>query len=263
MIPFYFGPSGRRLFGVYTPAERKRSPGRAIVLCYPWGREYLFAHRSVRRLGSMLSAAGFDVLRFDYFGPGDAAGDLPDATLAGWEADIEAAIEEIRDTTGATRVTLAGLRLGATLAARVAVRSRAVVQELVLWDPVVIGEEYLAELWSASPEIPSAAGRMTARAAEAGGGHEVRGSSSTDTVTRDMRVLDLPALAPALPDRTLCIVSQVQPSHSSLSAALGRRADGPLALEYIPSVPAWAEPQQFGAGIVPVHLLQRIKEWLG
>jgi alpha-beta hydrolase superfamily lysophospholipase len=263
MIPFYFGSSGRRLFGVHTPAERKRSPGRAIVLCYPLGREYLFAHRSVRRLGSMLSAAGFNVLRFDYFGTGDAAGDLPDATLAGWEADIEAAIEEIRDTTGATRVALAGLRLGGTLAARVAVRSRAVVQELVLWDPVVIGEDHLAELWNETPDPPSPAGHMTARDADAGGEHEVGGFPLTDTLTRDMRAVDLPALAPALPDRTLCIVSQVQPSHTGLSAALGRRAGGPLTLEYIPSVPAWVEPRRFGAGIVPVNLLQRIKEWLG
>jgi pimeloyl-ACP methyl ester carboxylesterase len=211
----------------------------------------------------MLSAAGFDVLRFDYFGTGDAAGDLPDATLAGSEADIEAAIEEIRDTTGATRVALAGLRLGATLAARVAVRSRAVVQELVLWDPIMNGEEYLSELWNATLDSPSPAGHMTARADEAGGGYEVRGFPLTDTLARDIRAVDLPALAPALPDRTLCIVSQVQPSHTGLSAALGRRAGGPLTLDYIPSVPAWVEPQHFGAGIVPVHLLQRIKEWLG
>jgi pimeloyl-ACP methyl ester carboxylesterase len=211
----------------------------------------------------MLSAAGFDVLRFDYFGTGDAGGDMPDATLEGWEADIETAIEEIKDTTGATRVALAGIRLGATLAARVAVRRRVLVQDLVLWDPVVTGEEYLAELLNVAPDAPLPGGHMTARAAEAGGGHEVRGFPLTDAMARDVRSLDLPALAPALPDRTLCIVCQVQPSHTALSAALGRRASGPLLLERIPCMPAWVETHEFGAGIVPVTLLQRIQEWLG
>jgi alpha-beta hydrolase superfamily lysophospholipase len=263
MNPFYFGSSSRRLFGLYSPAERKRSPGRAIVLCNPWGREYEWAHRSLRLLGAMLSGAGFDVLRFDYYGSGDAAGEPADATLAGWEGDIQAAIEEIKDTAGATRVALAGRRLGATLAANVAVRNRAAVQELVLWDPVVNGDAYIQELWNMPPDPSLAAWHLAARPAEAGGGHELQGFPLTETLAREIRALDLLGLVPALPDRTLCVASEDRASYASLRSALKTRPKGPLPFDHMPSPPASVARRDLGAGAVPVQLLQRIKEWLG
>jgi alpha-beta hydrolase superfamily lysophospholipase len=263
MLPVYFGSSGRRLFGLYSPAERKRSPSRAVVLCHPWGREYEHVHRSVRMLGSMLSTAGFDVLRFDYYGSGDAAGEAHEATLPGWEADVLAAVEEIRDTTGATRVALAGIRLGASLAARVAVRQRAAVQELVLWDPVVNGADYLEELWSEESDPGMRAWHLLARPAGAGGGHEVQGYPLTDTLEREIRAVNLVDLVPSLPARTLCVTSVEYPSYPALRAAFTGRAGGALAFENIPSAPPWIEQEFLGAGVVPVQLLHRIKEWLG
>ena len=111
------------MFGIYEPA--RRGPGRrAVVLCHPWGAEHLHAYRSMRQLSATLTAAGLHTLRFDYFGTGDSAGEMTAATLDGWHADIRAAVQELLDTTGATRVGLVGLRLGATLAAKVAAKSR-------------------------------------------------------------------------------------------------------------------------------------------
>ena len=73
----------------------------------------------------MLAASGWDTLRFDYYGTGDSAGDLIEANLGGWEKDIEWAIEEARATSGANRVALIGLRLGANLAASAGPSGRA------------------------------------------------------------------------------------------------------------------------------------------
>ena len=70
-----------------------------------------------------LAAQGWHVLRFDYFGTGDSAGEFDEADLTGWEADIEQALDELLDMAGARKVALVGLRLGATLAARVAARA--------------------------------------------------------------------------------------------------------------------------------------------
>lgn len=263
MFPVYFGSSGRRLFGLYSPAERKRSPSRAVVLCHPWGREYEHVHRSVRMLGSMLSTAGFDVLRFDYYGSGDAAGEAHEATLAGWEGDILAAVEEIKDTTGAARVALAGVRLGASLAAAAAVRTRTAVQELVLWDPVVSGADYLEELWSEVPDPGMRTWHLLARPAETGGGHEVQGYPLTGALEHEIRALNLVDLVPSLPARTLCVTSVEHPSYPALRTAFAGRAGGALTVENIPSAPAWIEQEFFGAGVVPVQLLHRIKEWLG
>ncbi len=47
---------------------------KSIVLCHPWGQEYLRAHRSMRQLGNLLAAAGHHVFRLDYFGTGDSGG---------------------------------------------------------------------------------------------------------------------------------------------------------------------------------------------
>ena len=142
---FYFGAQERRLLGIYEAARRAR-PNRAVVLCYPWGAEYIHGYRSMRQLAKMLTANGIHTLRFDYFGTGDSAGSTTEGDVSGWETDIQSAIEELMDTTGATQVSLVGLRLGATLAANVAVRAGPVVNSLVLWDPVVSGAEYLTEL---------------------------------------------------------------------------------------------------------------------
>ena len=70
-----------------------------MVLCYPWGSEYIHAHRALRQLATRLSMAGFHTLRFDYFGTGDSAGEMEDADLGVWEDDIETAIEELKKDT--------------------------------------------------------------------------------------------------------------------------------------------------------------------
>lgn len=248
MNPFYFGTGRRRLFGLYTPALTKGARSRAVVLCHPWGQEFLRAHRSIRQLANMLTAAGFDVLRFDYFGTGDSAGEMVDADLKGWENDIEMAIEELKDTMGAARVTLVGLRLGATLAASIAASRGSDVDSLVLWDPVVAGDEYLRELG--------------ATASRSGGEQEILGFALSNDLERDLQAIDLHALTDSLPGRTLIIVTQPLASHAALGRALSERDAGALAIERIDGQPAWIEERNLGAGAVPVKVLQRIVQWI-
>jgi pimeloyl-ACP methyl ester carboxylesterase len=139
--PLYLGTRERRLFAVYEPAATKDRRTRAAVLCHPWGGEYIYAHRTMRQLAVRLSACGFHTLRFDYFGTGDSGGEDSEANPAAAQADVESAIEGLQDIAGAARVTLVGLRLGATLAARAAMRREENVEALVLWDPIVSPEE--------------------------------------------------------------------------------------------------------------------------
>ena len=222
---FYFGAHERRLLGIYEAARRAR-PNRAVVLCYPWGAEYIHGYRAMRQLAKMLTANGIHTLRFDYFGTGDSAGGTTEGDVSGWETDIQSAIEELMDTTGATQVSLVGLRLGATLAANVAVRAGPVVNSLVLWDPVVSGAEYLTELHRAcSNGIVAAQICQRARPAAEGGGHEIMGFPLTESMAADVRRIDLAALAPALPHRTLVVVSQRLNSHESLESRLAQTAD--------------------------------------
>jgi len=143
MQPFYFGTSREQLFGVYHPPEVSTRRGSAVVMCQPIGHEYLRAHRAFRNLAAALAEHGFHVLRFDYLGSGDSSGEGDRTTVSQCLADLSIAIDELKDMSGATRVTLVGLRMGAALAALAATQRRD-VERIVLWDPVVDGETYLA-----------------------------------------------------------------------------------------------------------------------
>jgi pimeloyl-ACP methyl ester carboxylesterase len=241
MNPFYFGTAERRLFGIYEPAVQGSAGTRAAVLCYPWGREYLHAHRAMRQLAIRLSVAGYHTLRFDYFGTGDSAGEMEDADLAGWEADICTAMAEIRDIVGATQVALIGLRLGATAAARVAAREARSVNALVLWDPIL----------SSGAGVPALDGDRAAP----DDGIEMQGFRVGTAMMQHLRSLDLNADLAACPVRSFMPVTERTPAHARLDAG------GRVEVEYIHSAQPWIEDIAAG-GTVPVEVIRRIVEWL-
>jgi pimeloyl-ACP methyl ester carboxylesterase len=133
------------VFGVYHPPLARRSPERSVVLCYPLVQEYQRCHWAFRKLATLLAKAGLHVLRFDYHGTGDSAGDGSEARLAQWIADIRTAVAEIGDLSGVRRPSLVGLRLGASLAL-LATRDGPEIRDMVLWEPVANGRNHLREL---------------------------------------------------------------------------------------------------------------------
>jgi pimeloyl-ACP methyl ester carboxylesterase len=246
MTPLFFGSSQRRLFGAYEPPRATGRGGHAVLLCQPWGQEYIRAHRSMRRLATLLTAAGCHVMRFDYFGTGDSMGQAREVNFSGCAQDIETAIEELRDTSGATRVVLVGLRLGATLAAHVAARNKKTVGALALWDPVVSGAEYLEEL------LAGAGDSLTG-----GDGHNVMGFPLTQTFESELRAIELSQLLAALPARTHLIASTPLASHEKLRAELEQQRSD-ITLEEVSSLRAWVEHREFGAGAVPTKVLETL-----
>ena len=142
MSPLYFGRAGERLFGVYHASATATARRTGVVLCAPFGHEYIRAHRSLRQLAIQLASRGYHAFRFDYFGCGDSEGEGEDATAARWLCDIESAIDELRGIAGVQRCCLVGLRFGGTMAAEVASR-RSDVEAAILWDPVGSGRAYL------------------------------------------------------------------------------------------------------------------------
>jgi pimeloyl-ACP methyl ester carboxylesterase len=216
----------------------------------------------MRQLAKMLSAAGYHVLRFDYFGTGDSAGEPLEADLGGWERDIETAMQELKDTSGASRVALVGLRLGATLAGRVAIRkNNKEIDALVLWDPVISGAEYLDDIFrTAAARTCGTTGTLPRSAAI--GGHEILGFPLTDALAAEIRTIDLCKLAASFPARTHVIASQPLASHDALRAELERHARSGLAIEPIESLFAWLQYRDLGAGAVPLKVLEHIVQCL-
>jgi uncharacterized protein len=249
MTPFFFGSGERRLFGVYSAAHAAAvsRASRAVVLCHPWGSEYQYAHRSMRHLANMLNAAGIHVLRFDYFGTGDSAGEAREARVADWRGDIETAVEELKDTTGLTRVGLVGLRLGATIAAQVAAKARDTVDRLVLWDPVVKGETYLAELRQA-PTLRD--------------GRGIGGFPLSDEFAKDLVGADLLTSIANFPGAALVIASSRGAFDERLRSPARLASSGTLTFELIEGPPVWLPEHALGVGAIPAELVRRIVDWL-
>ena len=169
MKAFFWGASGRRLFGVFHSPELLRpgqalavsdhspEPAAAVLICGPHGQEALRAHRLLRVLAERLARSGHPVLRFDPYGSGDSEGDDPALDLAGWVADVRSASAQLSRLTHRAPQIWIGLRLGAAVACRAAVSAPAAradpsaqdavsPQHLLLCEPVLHGQAYLDTL---------------------------------------------------------------------------------------------------------------------
>lgn len=146
-----FGEEVRRIFAWLHRPPAGRARRTAVVVCPPFGNEYVLAHRALHVLGGLLSAAGFVTIRPDYSGTGDSDGETEDANLEAWREDLELAAAELRDRCSIEDIAWVGMRVGANLAARCAQEERILpAAALVLWDPIEDGEA-LARSWSDGP----------------------------------------------------------------------------------------------------------------
>lgn len=146
MNPFFFGSSASPLYGVFHPSLVPEKKNEGILLCPPFGQEYMRSHRAYRQLALLLNKQGFPVLRFDYMGTGDSYGEPEDATIQDWVDNIATAIEELKHSAQVDTVSLVGLRLGGLVAARYCCEHPDHINRLVLWDTIVSGERYIEEL---------------------------------------------------------------------------------------------------------------------
>lgn len=138
---------GRELFVLQQPAAAV-SRGHVVVLCNPFGQEAIRAHRFFRVLADRLAGAGFDVVRFDYFGTGDSAGDDEAFDLSGAVSDTLGVAEWARTRSGNARLSMIGLRLGGSVAMLASASLTAPPENLVLFEPVLDGRRYLDHLIS-------------------------------------------------------------------------------------------------------------------
>jgi pimeloyl-ACP methyl ester carboxylesterase len=254
VTPLYFGSSDRRLFGLYESARSPSRNVRAVLFCHAWGTEYVNSYRAVRFAASRLVAAGFCALRFDYYGSGDSEGDSSEAELSGLEADIETAMDELRELSQARLIALFGIRLGATLAARVAARAPRAISRLVLWDPIVVGATYVEELIAKAP--------LRGASWEPSRVDELDGLRVSPAFASEMNAIDLVHAPPNLPEGTIVVntVSDCGPVGSELIAPPILIPQGSKTISSHAPAP-WAAAVDAAAALPVDAIEQIIQQW--
>ncbi len=255
--PCYFGPRSRRLYGCYHEPSTWPARDAGVVVCYPVGQEYIRSHRACLHLATAVARSGFPALRFDYYGTGDSAGDPDEVDFERWMGDLELAVEELRARSGVERVILAGLRLGGSLALLAARRIDGLAG-LVLWEPVVRGTDYLAEVaqwhheailrFAVPPRDHQPGPRPT----------ELLGFPIGEPLYAALEALDLLEVRPPRGRPLLLVESHGAADQLALAERLQPQTRFTHA--HVPSFRTWTE--DVDKGLVPSQVLAAIVAWL-
>ncbi len=223
----HFGSTGRELFGIYHPPLGQRARDLGVLLCYPGPQEYMRVHWAFRKLAAALAREGFHVFRFDYSGTGDSWGDGNAGSFERWREDVATALEELRDVSGARKVSVVGFRLGAVLASQTAVK----VRDLVLWEPVVDGAAHLAELCALhARRFANALHPPLLR--RRGPVLELLGHPLPEAMEEAIRSLDLAPPFGCRAERVALVTAEAREEHDRLASRLGEGArQGSFAFE--------------------------------
>lgn len=249
----YMGAADKPLFFCFDAPQRATTGATTrpfgFVLCPPFGREYVSTHRVFRQFASRLARAGFPVLRFDYFATGDSAGEDSEGSLEQWLDDVATAVDTFRNHTAGMPVWLAGLRVGASLAALYAAQHQD-VGGLILWDAVVDGKRYVDTLLEAHQQrFRQTAGHgQTIPAAD--GVREVFGALLSPRLASGLRAIDLATLPRAPAPQILLMSSSPQADPDDLGgrlAALGASVDR----KHVPWPELWAEGAEMNDVLMP------------
>jgi len=164
---------GNRFCICHGPAHG--GTGRGIVYAHPFGEEMNKSRRMAALQARRLAAAGYTVLQIDLFGCGDSSGDFVDARWEIWKRDLQIAIDWLKSRVHGP-LGLWGLRLGATLAADVARDANLGIEQLLLWQPSLNGEQFLTQFLRLR-----LAAEMLADGAAQSGVRELRGTLAGGT----------------------------------------------------------------------------------
>jgi exosortase A-associated hydrolase 2 len=159
--PFFLAAACGERFCIFHPPAG--APRGAIIYLHPFGEEMNKARKMAALQSRRLAAAGHAVLQIDLFGCGDSSGDFGDARWEIWKQDVQTAARWLQDRVRGP-ISLWGLRLGATLAADIAREPGTDIEQLLLWQPVPSGEQFLTQFL----RLRLAAEMLSAGAAQTG-----------------------------------------------------------------------------------------------
>ena len=252
MNPFYFGNSNHPLYGVFHPPAAQELRSEAILLCPPFGQEYMRSHRAYRQLALLLNKRGFPVLRFDYRGTGDSFGELKDTNICDWLEDINVAAEELKHTAQVENISIVGLRLGGLLASAASSTSTKLkISRLILWDTLPSGKDFHEDLVQDISKSPDSLGKFI----DQNGTLHFNGFGLSKNQLQDLHKLDLYQEPPKATQ-----VIQISSSESPVEQKLKLNWASKENFSYIltPAPGDWNFVDDFGGILLPHEIIQEI-----
>lgn len=116
----------------------------ALLYIHPFAEELNKARRMAAVQARRFAEAGYWVLQPDLYGCGDSAGEFGEARWETWLADLDRCASELESRSGHP-VCLWGLRLGCVLGSELASRFPGRFSGLLMWQPVLNGEQMLTQ----------------------------------------------------------------------------------------------------------------------
>lgn len=254
---FYFGTDDR-LFGTYHAPPLREDRRCGIVFCYPIGQEHIRSYRLFQQLAEQVSSLGYHVLRFDYFATGDSIGTNEEGYPVQWQDDILQAVEELKNSGDVDKISLIGLRFGASLAA-LAGSGLGKVHSIVLWEPVIRGEDYLRELkmmhqsWLEKQLFKPAASET--------GADEILGFSMPEKMTAEIGEIDLTQIT-KLPAQNSLILGNEHNEQYAMFADYLQKLGSNSEYRYIGEQQVWYKDERLDNFLVPKKSLDAIVSWL-
>ncbi len=254
ITPVFFGRDSG-LYGCFQLSENAPdSP--ALLICQSVGHEYERCHRAMRQLSLQAAKKGYSSMRFDYYASGDSKGESEELSLAGMRLDIEQAIDYWRDRTSSEHITLAGIRLGATLAAQVAANHDC-IDSLVLYAPVLDGRLLLQDWQRDRQTFMGKHSNLTRKLDE----RDMLGFPLSDKLVSELEQ-NFTCNTPGNTLRRVLILVDASETESVLLRQwvdVLAAAGAAVAVESIEDIAIWRrEPME---SIVPVRAIRRILGW--
>lgn len=143
MVPAFLDSQTGPLFALYWPPQDAAS-NHAILHLPAFAEEMNKSRRMMALQAESLAKQGYLVLAIDLFGTGDSAGDFGEAAWALWLSNINDAVAWLKHQ-GVDIVSLWGLRLGALLAMDFVSQNPGVVENLLVWQPVLNADSFVTQ----------------------------------------------------------------------------------------------------------------------
>jgi pimeloyl-ACP methyl ester carboxylesterase len=257
--PLMFGPAEAQLYGCFhAPQVAAPSNAVGVLICPPIGYEMIRAHRCLRNLANRLSAAGSPVLRFDYLGCGDSAGEIEDASIEAWLACIRLAVVELARLAQTDAVKIIGLRLGASLCALALSRGIVDAPGIALWNPVIKGASQIEMMKSDHARhvarVTSEFGPVPAGACE-----ELLGYRWPTHLLAELDAMDLRSIDAFPRSDALLIDNAANSSMQPLADHLRALGCAKVTLDHVPEPGVWDIEPHLAA--MPHQSIRRIVDW--